>query len=99
MADALTLAIEALKDVLGRSGAYEAHDMVREALANIEKAEPTKVWAVEILDGAEYDSWVVESIWDSKEKAEKYAKRQFIQSNWGSPVPKWNIQEYELNKP
>jgi hypothetical protein len=58
---------------------------------------PVTVYAVELLVGAEYDSWVVDSLWDSEEKAKAYATENFRQSNWGSPVPRWTITPYPLN--
>lgn len=57
-----------------------------------------KVFAVETLDGAEHDCWVVDSIWTTPEAAEAYAKELFQQRNWGSPVPQWAVQRYELDK-
>lgn len=59
--------------------------------------EPVTVYAVETLDGAERDSWVVDSLWTTRDKAEAYAKARFQQCNWGSPVPSWNIQPYTLD--
>ena len=58
----------------------------------------TVVYAVEIISGAERDSWVVDSVWSTREKAEEYARDNFRQCNWGSPVPSWNIQPYTLDK-
>lgn len=60
--------------------------------------KPVTIYAVEILDGAEYDCWVVDSLWSSREMAEKYAKSAFRQCNWGSPVPSWSINEYVVDK-
>lgn len=56
------------------------------------------IYAVEQLDGAEQDCFVVDSLWDTREKAEKYAKEHYQQSGWGCPVPTWSITEYELNR-
>lgn len=46
-------------------------------------AKQKTVFAVEILDGAEHDCWVVDSIWSTREAAETYAKEHFRQCNWG----------------
>lgn len=41
-------------------------------------------------------SMVRDSVWLSREQAEKYAKTEFSQSNWASQAPRYEVVEIEV---
>lgn len=58
----------------------------------------TVVFAVEYRTGAEYDCFIVDSVWSTEKAAIEYAKAVYVQSRWGSSVPEWIVTPYTLNK-